>query len=57
VAGLPAYFLGNQGGIDAMLLPVVTIFELPLKMQYSKRKSIKSGKTVSYFYGSNLGIL
>jgi len=27
VAGLPAYFLGNQGGKDAMLLPVTCTFK------------------------------
>jgi len=33
VAGLPAYFLGNQGGKDAMLLPESVILETPAFVQ------------------------
>jgi hypothetical protein len=31
---LPAYFLGNQGGKDAMLLPVILVFESRQAIQY-----------------------
>jgi hypothetical protein len=42
VAGLPAYFLGNEGVCDAMLLPEVEIFEYYAEMPHFKRKSIAS---------------
>jgi len=50
-------FLAPYNIVLARFLPVVTIFEIPLKMKYSKWKSMKSGRTVSYFHGSNLGLL
>jgi hypothetical protein len=36
VAGLSAYFLGNQGGKDAMLLSVLANFQNLASMQHSK---------------------
>jgi hypothetical protein len=34
VAGLPAYFLGNQGGKDAMFLPEMLFLRFSASMQH-----------------------
>ena len=33
MVGLPAYFLGNQGGKDTILLPVIEFLQGSLKVQ------------------------
>ena len=38
---LPAYFLGNQGGKEAMLLPVKVIPKIHPSIQDFKRQSLK----------------
>jgi hypothetical protein len=37
VVGLSAYFLGKQGGKDAMFLPEILIFENLATMQHFKQ--------------------
>jgi hypothetical protein len=37
VAGLPAYFLGNQGGKDAMLLPEINKLRIYIAIPDFKR--------------------
>jgi hypothetical protein len=44
VACLPAYFLGNQGGSNAMLLPEMLFFTFCPSMQYFNHKSARGVK-------------
>jgi hypothetical protein len=39
VVGLPAHFLGKQGGSNATLLPESVLLTFPLRIQYFKWKS------------------